>query len=42
MRVPFANEAHADTAKRALEVDREQNADFVERKLVVKGDELVM
>jgi hypothetical protein len=42
MRVPFASEEHATTAKRALEVDREQNAEFVERTIEVQGDELIM
>lgn len=42
MRVPFITHDHAVLAKRALEVDREQNAEFVERSLVVEGDELVM
>lgn len=42
MRVPFVNEEHARLAKRALEVDREQNAEFVDRRLDVEGDELVM
>jgi hypothetical protein len=42
MRVPFPDQGHAKTAKRALEVDREQNAEFVERSIEVEGDELVM
>jgi len=42
MRVPFANQEHATIAKRALEVDREQNAEFVERTITVEGDELIM
>lgn len=40
--MPFAIPEHATMAKRALEVDREQNAEFVERTLEVEGDELIM
>ena len=40
MRVPFISSDHAQIAKRAVEVDREQNSEFVERELIVEGDVL--
>lgn len=42
MWIPFANTEHAKLAKRALEVDREQNAEFVERTVEVEGEDLLM
>jgi len=42
MRIPFYTPAHALIAKRALEVDREQNGTFVERDLAVEGAELIV
>lgn len=42
LRVPFLSAEHASIAKRALEVDREQNADFVERTIETEGTELIV
>lgn len=42
LRVPFLSAEHASIAKRALEVDREQNADFVERTIETEGTDLIV
>lgn len=42
IRVPFLTPEHATIARRALDVDREQNASFVEREITVEGAELIM
>ncbi|KAL1411498.1 hypothetical protein Q8F55_002459 [Vanrija albida] len=42
LRIPFHTAQHAAHAKRALDVDREVNAGFVERTTKVEGDELVV
>jgi hypothetical protein len=42
IKIPFANEAHATIAKRAILVDRELNAHLVERTMSVEGSVLVV
>ncbi|WVW78411.1 hypothetical protein I302_100365 [Kwoniella bestiolae CBS 10118] len=41
LRIPFHTPQHAQIAKQALEVDKEQNAVFVHRELEVQGDVLI-
>jgi hypothetical protein len=38
--IPFAIAAHANIAKRAIQVDRELNAHLIERKMEVEGSVL--
>ena len=42
IKIPFANEAHATIAKRAILVDRELNAHLVERTMSVEGSVLIV
>lgn len=42
LRIPFKSHTLATVAKRALDVDREQNSQFVERKLTVEDSYLNM
>ncbi len=42
MKVPFQSREYAIVAKRALEVDREQNRQFVDRSIGVEGENLVV
>ncbi|WVQ69295.1 uncharacterized protein L199_007512 [Kwoniella botswanensis] len=41
LKIPFYTPRHAQIAKQALEVDKEQNAVFVHRELDVEGDTLI-
>ncbi|WWC86871.1 uncharacterized protein L201_001750 [Kwoniella dendrophila CBS 6074] len=41
LRIPFHTPQHAEIAKSALEVDREQNGTFVYRELSVENDMLI-
>ncbi|KAG8970581.1 hypothetical protein FRC03_006710 [Tulasnella sp. 419] len=42
LRVPFASEAHANIAKRVIDVDKELQADAVKRSMQVEGEVLVV
>ena len=42
MRIPFYTSEHAVAAKRALEVDKEQNAQFVHRTIEAQDSDLVV
>ncbi|WVF69752.1 hypothetical protein IAT40_004531 [Kwoniella sp. CBS 6097] len=42
LRIPFHTPQHAEIARQAIDVDREQNGTFVSREMVVDGDELVV
>ncbi|WVR04674.1 hypothetical protein IAU60_001685 [Kwoniella sp. DSM 27419] len=42
VRIPFHIPEHAEIARRALDVDREQNGTFVHREMEVEGYELVV
>ncbi|WWC67996.1 uncharacterized protein I206_101915 [Kwoniella pini CBS 10737] len=41
IRIPFYTSQHAQIAKQALEVDKEQNGSFVHRELLTEGDILI-
>ncbi|WWC59518.1 uncharacterized protein I303_102074 [Kwoniella dejecticola CBS 10117] len=41
LRIPFYTPQHAEIARQALEVDREQNGTFVHRELSTEGDVLI-
>ncbi|WVQ98105.1 hypothetical protein IAU59_005227 [Kwoniella sp. CBS 9459] len=42
LRIPFHTPEHAEIARQAIDVDREQNGTFVSREMAVEGDELVV
>ncbi|OCF32559.1 hypothetical protein I316_05739 [Kwoniella heveanensis BCC8398] len=42
LRIPFHTPQHAEIARQAIDVDREQNGTFVSREMAVEGEELVV